>query len=61
MSLDEMIDNIADGQMAKATLYGEVWYVLKMGKELYYCDRHGNIKKLAEVNYRNVKAEWELL
>ena len=61
MSIEEMIDNIQEGQLAKATYQKATWYVIMREGELYYCTKHGDIIKLALVSPWNTQAEWELL
>ncbi|MED3792404.1 hypothetical protein P4571_08105 [Niallia alba] len=61
MTVDEMIDNIKEGQIAKATYQYDIWYVVMHKGELYYCTRYGEIIKLATVSPWNTQAEWELL
>lgn len=61
MNVDEMIDNIQEGQIAKATYQYATWYVIMSDGELYYCNKYGEKIKKAMVSYWNVQADWELL
>jgi len=61
MTVDEMIDNIKEEQIAKATYQYAVWYVIMSEGELYYCNRYGEKIKKAMVSYWNVQAKWEIL
>lgn len=61
MTLEEMIDDIQEGQMAIAMLNGEKWFVIKLKGELYDCDVYGDVLGLSLVSLRNFKAEWSFV
>jgi len=61
MTLEEMIDNIQEDQIAIAKLNGEKWFVIKFKGELYNCTVNGEVLGMALVSKKNSLAKWSLL
>ncbi|MEM5009314.1 hypothetical protein WKH57_01205 [Niallia taxi] len=61
MTLEEMIDNIQEGQVAMAKLNREKWFVIKLKGELYDYSEDGEVLGFAMVSLKAVRAKWTLL
>lgn len=61
MTLEEMIDNIQEGQMAMAKLNREKWFVVKFKGELFNCTDDGEILGMALLSYKGTLADWTII
>jgi hypothetical protein len=62
MTISELIDNISEGQEAKATFVNDSWYVYKdRGFIRYYDHDNWKIGETIKLTYSNLRADYELL